>query len=46
MPDEVAVELGAELATMAGWLGLSGVEILPRGDLAPVLSSALLSEAG
>ena len=43
---ETAVELGAELATMAGWLGLSGVEILPRGDLAPILSSALLSEAG
>ncbi len=44
--DETAVELGAELAAMASWLGLSGVEILPRGDLAPVLSSALLSEAG
>ena len=43
---ETAVELGAELAAMAGWLGLSGVEILPRGDLAPLLSSALLSEAG
>jgi uncharacterized protein len=43
---EVAVELGAELATLAAWLGLSGVEILPRGDLAPVLSSAVLSEAG
>ena len=43
---ETAVELGAELASKARWLGLSGVEILPRGDLAPVLSSALLSEAG
>ena len=43
---ETAVELGAELAAMASWLGLSGVEILPRGDLAPLLSSALLSEAG
>ncbi len=44
--DETAVELGGELAATAGWLGLSAVEILPRGDLAPVLSSALLSEAG
>ncbi len=44
--NETAVELGAELATMAGWLGLSGVEILPRGDLAPALSSARLGETG
>jgi uncharacterized protein len=43
---EVAVELGEELALMAGWLGLSGVEILPRGDLAPMLSAAVSGEAG
>lgn len=43
---EVAVELGSELTAMAGWLGLSGVEILPRGDFAPVLSTAVLNEVG
>ncbi|MET0695560.1 MAG: crosslink repair DNA glycosylase YcaQ family protein [Propionibacteriaceae bacterium] len=40
---EVAVELAAELELMAGWLGLSAVEVLPRGDLAPTLRSAMLS---
>jgi hypothetical protein len=43
---EVAVELGEELAELAGWLGLSGVEVLPRGDLAPVLSAAALRAVG
>jgi uncharacterized protein YcaQ len=38
--DEVAAELAAELVTMAGWLGLSAVEVLPRGDLAPALLAA------
>ena len=36
---EVAVELAAELATMAGWLGLDTVQVLPRGDLAAMLAS-------
>jgi uncharacterized protein len=38
-PGEVAVELAAELVTMAGWLGLSGVQVLPRGNLGPVLAA-------
>lgn len=37
-PYEVARELNAELATMAHWLGLSSVQVLPRGDLAPALA--------
>jgi len=36
----VAAELRAELETMAGWLGLTDVQILPRGDLAPALAAA------
>ncbi|WP_375478237.1 winged helix-turn-helix domain-containing protein [uncultured Jatrophihabitans sp.] len=39
--DEVADELAAELATTAGWLGLAGVEVMPRGDLAPRLAAAV-----
>lgn len=38
---EVVEELAAELATMAGWLGLSGVQVLPRGDLAAPLDHAV-----
>ncbi|HEY5821647.1 MAG TPA: crosslink repair DNA glycosylase YcaQ family protein [Propionibacteriaceae bacterium] len=40
-PAKVAVELGHELESMAGWLGLSAVEVVPRGDLAPVLGAVL-----
>ena len=36
----VAAELRAELTTMACWLGLSDVEVAPRGDLASALASA------
>jgi uncharacterized protein YcaQ len=38
---EVARELAAELSSMAGWLGLSGVEVLPRGDLSAALRVAV-----
>ncbi|WP_328701829.1 winged helix-turn-helix domain-containing protein [Aestuariimicrobium ganziense] len=38
---EVAAALAHELATMAGWLGLSSVRVQPRGDLAPELASAV-----
>jgi uncharacterized protein len=38
-PPETAAELRAELASMAGWLGLDGVSVQPRGDLAPALAS-------
>ncbi|MGN6330752.1 MAG: winged helix-turn-helix domain-containing protein [Motilibacteraceae bacterium] len=34
---EVAAELAAELAELAGWLGLADVVVEPRGDLAPGL---------
>jgi uncharacterized protein YcaQ len=37
----VAVELATELRSMAGWLGLSDIEVSARGDLAPALSTAL-----
>ncbi len=35
---EVAAELAAELADLAGWLGLEAVSVEPRGDLAPALA--------
>ncbi len=38
---DVAEELAAELALMAGWLGLDGVEVEARGDLAPALGDAV-----
>ena len=38
--DEVAGELRAELNGMAAWLGLdAGIEIAPKGDLAPALGA-------
>ncbi len=37
--DHVAAELKKELETMAAWLGLSGVQVIPRGDLGPVLAA-------
>jgi uncharacterized protein YcaQ len=39
-PPEVAEELAAELAAMAGWLGLDGVVVERNGDLAPALAAA------
>ena len=42
----VAAELAAELASMAGWLGLdAGVEVVGRGDLAPALAAAVSSDS-
>jgi uncharacterized protein len=38
---EVAEELAAELALMAGWLGLDGVEVASHGDLAPALRAVV-----
>lgn len=37
----VASELAAEVTLMAGWLGLGGVAVVDRGDLAPALTAAL-----
>lgn len=39
-PGETSAALADELAAMAGWLGLDGVEVVPRGDLGPMLASA------
>jgi uncharacterized protein len=36
-PAETAAELRSELESMAGWLELERVEVMPRGDLAPAL---------
>jgi uncharacterized protein YcaQ len=38
---EVAEELAAELALLAGWLGLDGVDVDTNGDLAPALTKAV-----
>ncbi len=40
-PAETAEELAAELAALAGWLGLGEVAVEPRGDLAPPLERAV-----
>jgi uncharacterized protein YcaQ len=37
--EHVAAELMKELETMAAWLGLSAVHVLPRGDLGSVLAA-------
>ncbi|WP_062380688.1 winged helix-turn-helix domain-containing protein [Demequina pelophila] len=41
----VARALAAELALMAGWLGLSEVRVAPRGDLAAALERAVAEDA-
>jgi uncharacterized protein YcaQ len=38
---ELAPELAAELRLMAGWLGLEGIVVEHRGDLAPALAAAV-----
>lgn len=40
-PFQVAAELAEELAITASWLGLAGVEVMPRGDLAKELAAAV-----
>ena len=40
-PGRVAPALAAELVTMAGWLGLSRIDVGRRGDLAAALRAAL-----
>lgn len=41
VPGEVAGALSGELRDMAAWLGLSRVEVAPRGTLAPALSAVV-----
>ena len=43
---EVAAELAAELRLMAQWLGLEGVTVQPRGDLAPALAAEIGRSGG
>ncbi len=38
-PPDTAERLLGELESMAGWLGLGGVTVEPRGDLAPALTA-------
>jgi uncharacterized protein YcaQ len=42
-PEATAVELAAELVSLAGWLQLDEVEVHPRGDLAAELAVAVKS---
>jgi uncharacterized protein YcaQ len=42
----VAAELAAELRLAASWLELDGVEVAPRGDLAPALSAVVRRRLG
>ncbi|WP_157015304.1 winged helix-turn-helix domain-containing protein [Mesorhizobium xinjiangense] len=39
-PPETAQALADELALMACWLGMEGIEVLPKGDFAPELAGA------
>jgi hypothetical protein len=45
-PEDTAHELAQELASMAGWLGLAGVAVVDRGDLAPALQREASAASG
>jgi uncharacterized protein YcaQ len=40
-PDHVATEMAAELRLMANWLGMNGVVVKAKGNLAPALKAAV-----
>jgi len=42
----IAEPLAAELALMAGWLGLAGIAVAPRGDLSAALAAAVARHSG
>jgi uncharacterized protein YcaQ len=44
-PESIIEPLAAELALMARWLGMSGIRILPRGDLAAALAGSMPAHA-
>jgi uncharacterized protein YcaQ len=44
-PAETARELAEELVLMAGWLGLRGVRVADRGELAPALRAEVAARA-
>jgi uncharacterized protein len=43
-PHEVVEPMAEELALMAGWLGLDGVTVVPRGELAVPLEAAVAAQ--
>jgi uncharacterized protein len=45
-PEETASELAEELLALAGWLGLDGVAVEPRGDLGDALTLAVKEAVG
>ncbi|MDN5745348.1 MAG: winged helix DNA-binding domain-containing protein [Nocardioidaceae bacterium] len=45
-PAETASELAAELSRLAHWLGLQTLVVLPRGDLAPALTTEVARLGG
>ncbi len=45
-PAETAEELADELADLARWLDLDGIDVRPRGDLAPALAAAVAARHG
>ncbi len=45
-PAETAEELADELADLARWLDLDGIDVQPRGDLAPALAAAVAARHG